>query len=306
MNLLVTGAFQPENSFFKELKEYGFELYFHKVESDKLNLDPSIIHGVICNSFFLHNNIQQFVNLKFIQLTSVGFDRVPLEYIKEHGIKLFNAKGVYSIPMAEWVILKILEIYKNSKHFYRSQEQKQWNKNRDLIELTDKTALIIGYGEVGKEVAIRLRAFGVIVNSVVRRSENCININKFYSFENLHCALKEADIVVVTVPLAENTKYILNYENLNHMKSNSVLINISRGGVISEKDVIEHLYEGKFCGVALDVFEEEPLDVSSPLWEHEKVNITFHNSFISDLNNSRLSKVITANLKIYINERSAL
>ena len=167
--ILLTGAFKYSKDQLSEIERLGFKILYVQDERMPLDFDVSDIDIVACNNLFLYNDIKGFKNLKTIQLTSAGVDRVPLDYINEKGIQLFNARGVYSIPMAEWVILKILEIYKKSRIFYKNQERHKWEKQRELFELSDKTAVIIGYGSVGDEIAKRLKAFGVDVIGVGRK-----------------------------------------------------------------------------------------------------------------------------------------
>ena len=113
MKTLITGAFKYSKEQIEKLNSIGCETVFIQDEREKLDIDVSCIEAVICNGLFLYNDISKFKSLKFIQLTSAGFDRVDMEYIKNNNIEIHNAKGVYSAPMAEWVVLKILEIYKN-------------------------------------------------------------------------------------------------------------------------------------------------------------------------------------------------
>ena len=154
--LLLTGAFKYSQEQLNRLESLGYEMVFVQDERKALHINVSDIDAVVCNSLFLYNDIKEFKNLRAIQLTSAGLERVPLDYINEQGIRLFNARGVYSIPMAEWAILKILEIYKKSRIFYKNQEHIN-GKSKESIELTDKTAAIIGYGNVGMEIAKGLK-----------------------------------------------------------------------------------------------------------------------------------------------------
>ena len=117
--LLLTGAFKYSREQLSNLEYLGYEIVFVQDERKTLNIDVSDINAVVCNSLFLYNDIKEFKKLRIIQLTSAGLDRVPLDYINEKGVQLFNARGVYSIPMAEWAILKTLEIYKKSRVFYK-------------------------------------------------------------------------------------------------------------------------------------------------------------------------------------------
>lgn len=296
MELLLTGAFKYSEEQLNRLRTLGYEIAFVQDERIPLEIDVSDIEAVVCNSLFLYNDIAKFKNLKLIQLISAGLDRVPLDYIKEKGIKLFNAKGVYSVPMAEWVVLKILEIHKKSKQFYKNQEKHKWEKQRDLLELKDKIAVIIGFGDVGTEVAKRLKAFGVHVIGIGRRKKEFQLLDEYYLIDYIDEVLRKSDIVILTLPLTEDTRHLIKEEKIRQMKDDCVLVNVSRGGVIDEKSLVKALQSGKFLGVALDVFEEEPLSENSSLWDFENVIITPHNSFVSDKVNDRLFELILKNL----------
>lgn len=296
MKLLLTGAYNYTKSQLDKLIDMGHEIKFFKDEREEINFDVSEIEGIVCNGLFLYNDIKKFKKLKYVQLTSSGVDRVPLDYIRENNIQLFTAKGVYSAPMAEWVILKILEIYKYSHDFRNKQNNKIWEKRRDLLELTDKVVTIVGCGNVGLEVAKRIKAFGSIVYGVGRRKIESTYIDKYFDIDNIDEAISKSDIVVISIALAENTKYLFDKENLDKMKNDSVLINVSRGLLIKECDLCNFLDKGKFLGVALDVMEIEPLPQNSKLWEYNNVIITPHNSFVSDMCNKRLFDVIYENL----------
>lgn len=293
--LLITGAFDYSDEQLNQLRMLDYDITFVQDERLPLEFDVSEIDSVICNGLFLYNDIRKFKNLKLLQLTSSGMDRVPLEYIKEKGIKVFNAQGVYSIPMAEWVILKILEIYKDTKSFYKKQEKHIWIKKRELHELTDKTATIIGFGNVGNEIAKRLKPFGVKIISVdVKIFKNPI-LDESMLLCDLDKVLEKSDIVILSLPLNKYTKNLINKDKFKIMKKDSVLINVSRGGIIDELALIDVLKTNKLLGVALDVFENEPLDDSS-LWDFDNVIVTPHNSFCSNKNNERLFKVMYNNI----------
>ena len=159
---------------------------------------------------------------------------------------------------------KVLEIYKKSKQFYLAQDDHKWEKQRDLLELTDKTATIIGFGSVGTEIAKRLRVFGVNIIGVGRREVKSDLLDEYYTINNIDDVLRKSDIVILTLPLTKDIYHLIDTRKIADMKENSVLINVSRGGVIDEKPLIEALQEEKFLGVALDVFEGEPLSEDSP------------------------------------------
>ncbi|MDP4120936.1 MAG: NAD(P)-dependent oxidoreductase [Bacillota bacterium] len=297
MNLLLTGAFQYTEEQLNKLRSLCENVTFVQDERQKLDIDVSSFDAVVCNGLFQTNDIHDFKNLKYIQLTSAGLDRVPLDYIREHNIKLNNARGVYSIPMAEWALLKALEIYKCSKSFYESQSNKKWNKVRNIQELYNKTVCVVGVGSIGHEVCKRFSAFGCRIIGVDIVSVADEFVDEFFLINEINSALQKSDVVVLTLPLTNDTKHLFNKELFSQMKHGSVLINIARGGVICQEDLIEAIQGGRFCGVALDVFEEEPLSESSSLWDMKNVIVTPHNSFVSEGNNERLFDVIIQGLE---------
>ncbi len=297
MNLLITGAWGSAKDAIKQLEAMGHTVHFLQFERDELPCDYEWVEGVICNGLFLYHDISLFKNLKFIQLTSAGFDRVPMDYIKIHGIEIHNAKGVYSIPMAEFALCGVLDLYKRSGFFSKNQEAHKWEKHRELFELFGKTVCIVGSGNVGTECAKRFSAFGTTVLAVDITKPTDSVYDSYFPLESIAEAIKISDIIVLTLPLTEKTKYMFDKKMFSFFKQNSVLVNIARGAVVNQNDLIDALQTGKIYGAVLDVFETEPLDTNSPLWDMENVIITPHNSFVGEGNTERLNKTVFKNLK---------
>lgn len=295
MNLLVTGAWAGAKENIEKLEAMGHQVVFMQQEKDELPCDYEWVEGVVCNGLFLTHPIEKFQSLRFIQLTSAGFDRVPMDYVKEHGIEIYNAKGVYSIPMAEFVIAGVLELYKQSRFFWDNQKEHRWEKHRGLIELSGKTVLIVGCGDVGTECAKRFSAFGCRVLGVNRTIRENSWFDRIYRLSELDTILPEADVVVLTIALSPETKHLINEDKLNLLKPTGILVNIARGAVVDTEALVNHL--NSIGGAVLDVFEEEPLNAASPLWNKHNVIITPHNSFVGEENGNRLSNVIIDNLR---------
>lgn len=297
MKLLVTGALGCTETELKTLSALGNDIIFMQNERDALPCSYNEVEGVICNGLFLYHDINNFTSLKFIQLTSAGLDRVPMEYIKEKGIKIYNAKGVYSIPMAEFSVCGVLDLYKQSSFFRENQKEHTWEKHRALLELSGKTVAIIGFGSVGTECAKRFKAFDTTILAVDIVKPESSHFDEFFLLENIKNALSKADIIILTLPLTEKTKGMFDENTLSYIKDNSVLVNISRGAIVDENALVSALKCGKLMGAVLDVFCEEPLCQGSPLWDMENVIITPHNSFVGERNSARLLDVIKENLK---------
>ena len=297
MNLLVTGAWGDAKKYLPNLRTLGHNVIFMQNEADDLPCDPCWIEGVICNGLFLFHDISSFLNLKYIQLTSAGYDRVPMEYVTAHSIAIHNARGVYSIPMAEYALCGVLQLYKQTRFFLENQNRKDWEKHRGLRELCGKTVCIVGCGSVGTECAKRFSAFGAIVRGIDLYPVKDDSYRVILPLEALEDQLSDADVVVLTLPLTEATKHLIDCEKLAKMKDGAILVNIARGAVVDTEALIVALQSNKIGGAVLDVFEEEPLSPDSPLWSFENVVITPHNSFVSDGNEKRFFCVIESALK---------
>lgn len=295
--LLLTGAFRYTDNQINMLQDLGYDVTFIQDERIPLDIDCSVFDAVVCNGLFLYTPIEKFTQLKYIQATSVGLDRLPVDYIKENNISLKTARGVYSIPMAEWCIGKILEIYKKSEFFYENQKKNLWEKHRGLKELNGSTVSIIGAGDIGTHTATRLKALGVnvIAVDIAKPGSDCYS--EYFYIDDIFKAISKSDIVIITLPLTENTKNLFNKNTIDNMKQGSVLINMSRGGIVDENALILALENNHLMGAALDVFEKEPLDVNSNLWRTKNLLITPHNSFVSEKNIERMFNVIYNNLR---------
>ena len=301
MNLLLTGCFNYSHDQISALKSLGCTIHFMQYENDVLPVTPSEIDAVVCNGLFLSHDIEQFSDLKFIQLTSAGFDRVPMDRIMERGITIHNARGVYSTPMAEWALFRVLEHYKQGWFFRKEQDGQRWTKHRGLREVSGIRLAVVGAGNVGQEIAKRFQALGAETTGFDIHTNETVGFNHMALTSTLKERIGEFDVVVITAPLLPSTKGLLSREVLNSLKADSMLVNIARGGLIDEHALCDFLKNRKDVYAALDVFEVEPLPVDSPLWKLENVVISPHNSFVSDGNNGRMFKVIYENLKEFIN-----
>ena len=292
MNLLITGAWQEAREHFDEIEALGHSIVFMQQEKDALPCDPDWVEGAICNGLFLHHPIEAFPNLRFIQLTSAGFDRVDMDYVQSHGIEIHSARGVYSIPMAEFALCGVLRLYKQTRFFEENRRAHRWEKHRGLRELFSKTVTVVGCGSVGTECAKRFRAFGCSVIGVDIAPRTDEAYESMLPIGNFDEILPTTDVLVLTVPLTCETERLIDRRRLGLLPGSAVVVNISRGKVLDESALIEQLAAGRLSGAVLDVFETEPLEEDSPLWSMDNVIITPHNSFVGEGNGERLGEVI--------------
>lgn len=307
MKLLITGAWAEAKKNISLIESMGCEVCFQQQEKDTLSCPYSWPEGVICNGLFLSHPISRFTNLRYVQLTSAGFDRIPIEEIEKRKITVHNARGVYSIPMAEFAVAGVLNLYKRMGQFREQQIRHEWVKNRQIRELSGSRVLIVGCGSVGTACAGRFRAFGCRVTGVDSAAREVKNNGQavFRDFSEsgsydricgpqaLEEELAAADVVVLALPLTRETRGLIDARKLQMIQG--ILVNISRGGVV-DQEALE-----KWDGAAvLDVFKTEPLDADSPLWEKPDTIITPHNSFVSEKNGMRLKELILKNLGEYL------
>ena len=297
MNLLITGAWREAKAHMAELEAMGHSVAFLQQEADPLPCDPAWIEGVVCNGLFLYHRLEALPRLRFLQLTSAGFDRIPLEEARRRGITVCNARGVYSAPMAELAICGVLQLCKQSRFFYENQKARRWEKHRGLMELSSRQVTVLGCGSVGAACARRFSAFDcrVIGVDLYPREDPCFA--RMAPLSELDALLPETDVLVLTLPLTDETRGLLNAARLAALKSGAILVNIARGPVAEEAALAEALASGRLGGAVLDVFETEPLPQDSPLWAMENVILTPHNSFVGDRTAARLWDTIRHNLR---------
>lgn len=296
MTWLVTGAWAGCAPYLDSLRQAGDTVVFMQNEADALPEGAVQAEGIVCNGLFLHHPIEQFPHLRYIQMTSAGADRVPLDYIKAHGIRLGTARGVYSVPMAEFALCGVLQLYKQSAFFAQNQAKRVWEKHRDVAELLGKRVCIVGCGSVGNECAKRFAAFGCTVCGVDLYPRKDDLYHEMAPLGQLAQQAALADVLVLTLPLTEQTRHLIDADLLGLLKQNAVIVNIARGGVMDTEALIAALQSGHLGGAVLDVFEQEPLAADSMLWTLPNVIITPHNSFVGQGNAQRLADVIMKNI----------
>ncbi|MEG0415286.1 MAG: D-2-hydroxyacid dehydrogenase [Erysipelothrix sp.] len=245
----------------------------------------------------LIENIKKYPSLKLVHLVSAGFDYVDLETLKNHGVEVYNARGVYSIPIAEYILGHLLSLTKQIPYYRDRQSQQLWEPQTSY-ELFGRSALFLGAGDIAQETSKRLRGFGVTTDGTNRKGNQIETFNHVYPLDTINDLLPNYDIVINTLPANDHTIHILNTQTLRLMKKDAILINIGRGNALCTEDLVEIL-DSHLNHVILDVFEEEPLPKNHPLWMHPKVILTPHCSGRSNAINSRLFNLIEKNINAF-------
>lgn len=204
--------------------------------------------------------------------------------------------------MAEFAVGGVLQLYKQFDFFRKNQIQHKWEKSRNLIELAGKNILIVGAGNIGSQVAKRFKAFDANVIGIDLYPNDDCNFDSIYPVDKLDSMLPDADVIILTLPLIEETQGFFNKNKFALMKKSAVFVNVSRGKLVNQTDLIFALDNQVINGAVLDVFEDEPLTEDSPLWDMPNTVITPHNSFVGDGNNERMFNLISKNLEGFLNE----
>lgn len=297
MKVLFTVKYNEEK--LNMVKDLGYDVIY---KSEKIIENTEEINNadvLVTYDSFSRLDINKMKNLKYIQTTSVGIDQLPKQEIVEREIMVSNNRGGYSIPIGEWIVKSILDIYKNTVSFYKNQKNKVWQPDFTTKEVSGIRVGFLGTGTIAMEAAKRLKAFDVEVWGVNTKGSIREYFDKCFSTSDLDEIFKSCDVVVASMPSTKETIGLVNKDKFELMKEESVFINIGRGDLINQDDLIDCI--GKFRGVALDVFEEEPLSKDNKLWDFDNVIVTPHNSWWSDKNPDRVFDLVYNNLKKFIN-----
>lgn len=243
-------------------------------------------------------DFEKMENLKWVQCVFSGINHLPLDYLRDKGVILTNARGVHRIQMSEYIMGLLLMIVRRSPHYVKSQMDRKWEPVK-IDELYGKTIGFIGVGAIAREVARKLKAFDVRIIGIKNTVEKVENFDEIYGTDQLDRLLEQSDFVITLVPLTDETYKMIGEEQFRKMKKTAWFINVARGDVVDEAAMIKALREGWIAGAGLDVFEKEPLPGDSPLWEMENVILTPHIAGPTPHYMERLMDIFIANMEAY-------
>jgi len=252
---------------------------------------------------FPHDLLARAPRLRWVQEWGAGVDwLLSHPEIAELDFTLTNASGVHAIPISEQILGYLLAFARRLPAAVRAQDRRAWQapKRDQLFELAGKTMLLVGVGAIGARTAVIAAALGMRVLGIRRNPAGDLpGVEAMYGTDQLYDLLPEADCVVLTVPLSRATQGMIGERELRAMKPTSYLINIGRGGTIQQPALIQALREGWIAGAGLDVFEQEPLPATSPLWELDNVIMTAHYAGLTPAYDQRALAIFLDNLQRY-------
>lgn len=265
------------------------------------NADIVITNKVVISKEHMNNS-----NIKLICISATGMNNVDLEYAKEKGIEVKNVAGYSSSSVSQVAFSMIFHFISKLDYYKQYVNEGNWQKSeifthidKPFFELDGKKVGVIGLGDIGLSFARRAEAFNC---EVVYYSTSGKNSNKEFKRVELEELLKTSDIISIHSPLNEQTKDLLNYENMNSMKDGVILLNLGRGGIINEKDLSVLIDEKEiYCGI--DVVDVEPILESNPLLKVKNKNrllLTPHIGWSSIEARGRLIKMVVKNIEKFL------
>ncbi|MED3963779.1 D-2-hydroxyacid dehydrogenase [Niallia taxi] len=247
-------------------------------------------------------------NLQWVQSMSVGLDALLHKETINSDIIITNTKGCTSIPIAEHTVAMISAFSRGLPTMLRNQHKKIWS-NTEIKDLEGSNVGIVGYGEIGKEIAKRCKALGMYVVGCRKRPSNTLDndpADQVVGLERIDEVIKNADFLILALPSTKETYHFIDKHKLRLLKESAFLINIGRGNTIVEEDLLQALYSQQIKGAALDVFDIEPLPGDHPFWELDNVIISPHNAYYSPRSMERYMDIFIENLTRFIEGKELL
>ncbi len=251
----------------------GVEVTRSKSDDGTAELIPGA-EIILADPVLVASHLDQAENLHWYQSTAAGVEPVFL-LSRRRDYRFTRITGLFGASMAEYILLHILSRERYLLNLAAQQQRREWRVER-YRRLGDLTLGIMGLGSIGGQIAGIARSLGIQVWGLRRGGELVAGIDKTFSTDRLDEFLSGSDYIVNVLPSTPATVGLLSGDRLRACRPGAILINIGRGDIIDEVDLITALNEGWIAGAVLDVFEQEPLPENSPLWDQPGVTITPH------------------------------
>jgi D-3-phosphoglycerate dehydrogenase len=263
------------------LRSSGVEVEVSKIFHEYVPEDKLLeFDGVIvADSKIPIEPIKRTERLKIIQKFGVGVDNIPVELCKSRSIYVCNIPGINSLDVAEFTLAAILSILHRIRERDRMARRAKWSDRPKVLSerLTGKVVGIIGFGRIGRQVAMLLKPFKVrIVVYDPYVSEEVVRESGVERVRELDQLLKISDVVTLHIPLTDETRHMIGWRELNMMKRNAILVNSSRGAIIDEEALYKAVKSGRLKTAHIDVWSLEPVPKDNPMLKIRKVQLSLH------------------------------
>ncbi|MBU0924301.1 D-2-hydroxyacid dehydrogenase [bacterium] len=289
-------------------KEFGELVSYDKTSENETKQRVKDADIVITNKVVLRKEQIDDSAIKLICITATGTDNVDLEYAKNKNIAVKNVAD-YSTSSVVQVAFAMIFYFVQKLNYYKDYVNNgEWEKSpafthidEIFFELDNKRVGVIGFGNIGENLAKKAQAFDC---EVVYYSTSGRNSNSNYKRVELDELLQTSDIISIHCPLNDDTRNLLTYENMKNIKEGAILLNLGRGGIINEDDLAKLIDEKEiYCGI--DVVSKEPIQSSNPLLKvknKDRLLLTPHIGWGSSESRNRLIKKVAQNIKDFLNK----
>jgi D-2-hydroxyacid dehydrogenase (NADP+) len=264
--------------------------------------EADVLAAMGSKMIFQEELLEKAGKLKWIQAFTTGTDKItPLKSFRKETL-LTTTRGMHGAQMAEMALMQMLALARDLPRMLRNQQQAKWDRFLQ-VRLYGKTVVILGVGISGEELASRCKAMGMTVVGVTGTPRQSPNFDRMARRSELESAVKDADFLAIVVPYEKETHKIVNAKIFAAMKPTAYVVNIARGGVLDEQDLLVALREKRIAGAALDVYDTEPLPADNPLWREPNVICTPHHAGQSDVYNEQVYDILAPNLRCFLENR---
>ena len=262
--------------------------------------------GVICNKCLITEEVfSKCPNLKYVGLFATGYNNVDTDAATRHGAVVCNVPAYSTNSVAQHTFALILNHFNKIREYSDAVDDGAWVNYKlfsyfgiPTFELEGMTLGIIGYGDIGKKVAVIAKAFGMRVLACTRTPARVDENAQACSLDEL---LEQSDVITLHCPLTEQTRELINKDTIAKMKKSVYLVNTARGAIVNEKDLADALNCGRIAGAGIDVLTAEPMQESCALRGCKNCTITPHIAWAPKQTRERLLSTVAQNIKCYIN-----
>ena len=278
--LVLAAPDEPQLSMLDDLRETTSVVIGNSVEAfENAASSADVIFNWSGSLSLIRDVFLMSHSVRWIHSRSAGLERTLFPELIASDVIMTNGSGVFSPSLGEFALAAILYFAKDFRRMIRNQMDARWEPF-DILPISGQTVGIVGYGDIGRAVASRVRAMGMKVLAVKRHASTQNNPDPFaeriYSPDQRLAMLPRCDYVVVAAPLNAETVGLISEAEFAAMKPSAVIINVGRGPVIDERAMVNALSQHKIKGAALDVFDEEPLPAGHPFYTLENVLLSPH------------------------------
>jgi len=252
-----------------------------------------------CDAIVTFEHREAFLDLDWIHSIQAGVDRFSEDELEDAGVALTNSTGIHGDAIGETVAGYLLAFSRRLHTHIGKQERREWSQPEwdEAWTIAGESACVVGLGSLGRGVVDRLSALGLDVDGVRRTPVPEPGVDRVHTPADLESAVSDARFVVLTVPLTGETEGMIDRDVLDAMRDDAYLINVARGGVVDQSALVSALGDETIAGAALDVFEDEPLPESSPLWEMDEVIVTPHCAAFTHRYGEHVGAIVRENVR---------